>query len=319
MSMHASKLWCVLFSNGGQMMWILFAILFCGSLVYIIVLRKQIQAINSSLTMRLEKPIEQPITIELVDSSLNTLTKHINQLLFETQQTYIKSAREEKYYKELISNISHDFRTPLTAVKGYIQMLKNTEVTADQLSKLSIAEKHVSRLEQLLSIFFEYSYLLSNDIEPQKETVHVLPLIQETVAGLYTEIEQKGLEIELPESNERFTIEADEAMVVRIIQNLIRNSITHSYGHITIALKDSPNAVTIQFSNPIDLATYNESFDPNVFFDRFYTSDTTRVSNTGLGLSIVKLLSEKLGGKALATIKDDFITFHIELRKKPQP
>ena len=317
--MHASKLWCVLFSNGGHRMWILFAILFCGSLIYIVTLRKQIQAINTSLTLRLEEPIEQPITIELVDASLNTLTKHINQLLFETEQTRIKSAREEKYYKELISNISHDFRTPLTAVKGYIQMLKNTEVTRDQLDKLNIAEKHVGRLEQLLSIFFEYSYLLSNDIEPKKETVHVLPLIQETVAGLYTEIEQKGLEIELPESNDRFTIEADEAMVVRIIQNLIRNSITHSYGHIVIEVKESTDNVTIQFSNPIDLATYNEAFDPNVFFERFYTSNTTRVSNTGLGLSIVKLLSEKLGGKALATIENDIITFHIELRKKLQP
>ena len=300
-------------------MWILFALLFCGSLIYIVTLRKQIQAINTSLTMRLKEPIEQPITIELVDASLNTLTKQINQLLFEAQQTRIKSAREEKYYKELISNISHDFRTPLTAIKGYIQMLKNTEVTADQLGKLSIAEKHVGRLEQLLSIFFEYSYLLSNDIEPKRETVHVLPLIQETVAGLYTEIEQKGLEIELPESNDRFTIEADEAMVVRIIQNLIRNSITHSYGHIVIEVKESTDNVTIQFSNPIDLSTYNEAFDPNVFFDRFYTSDTARVSNTGLGLSIVKLLSEKLGGKALATIENGIITFHIELRKKLQP
>ena len=300
-------------------MWILFAVLFCGSLVYIMTLRKQIRAINCSLTMRLEEPIEQPITIELIDGSLNMLTKHINQLLFEGQQTRIKSAREEKYYKELISNISHDFRTPLTAVKGYIQMLKNTEVNGDQLEKLNVAEKHVSRLEQLLSIFFEYSYLLSNDLEPKREKVHVLPLIQETVAGLYAEIEQKGLEIELPESNERFTIEADEAMVVRIVQNLIRNSVTHSYGHITIALKESADVVTIQFSNPIDLSTYNETFDPNVFFDRFYTADTTRVSNTGLGLSIVKLLSEKLGGKALATIENGMITFNIELCKKLQP
>ena len=300
-------------------MWILFAVLFCGSLLYIVTLRKQIQEINTSLTMRLEETIEQPITIELVDASLNTLTKHINQLLFEAQQTRIKSAREEKYYKELISNISHDFRTPLTAIKGYIQMLKNTEVTGDQLDKLSIAEKHVVRLEQLLSIFFEYAYILSNDIEPKKETVHVLPIIQETVAGLYTEIEEKGLEITLPNSNERFTIEADEAMVVRIIQNLIRNSITHSYGHIIIALKESADYVTIQFSNPIDLSTYKEAFDPNVFFDRFYTGDSTRVSNTGLGLSIVKLLSERLGGKALATIENGMITFHIELRIKLQP
>jgi signal transduction histidine kinase len=93
--------------------------------------------------------------------------------------------------------------------------------------------------------------------------------------------------------------------------------VTHSYGHISIAVKESADVVTIQFSNPIDVSTYN-TFDPNVFFDRFYTADTTRVSNTGLGLSIVKLLSEKLGGKALATIENGMITFHIKLRKKLQ-
>ncbi len=306
------------FLNGGHNMWLLFAVLFCGSLVYIVTLRKQIRTINTALFNRLHQAIEQPITIELVDDSLNTLTKHINQLLLEAQQTRIKSAREEKYYKELISNISHDFRTPLTAVKGYIQMLKKTEVTKDQMDKLNVAEKHVGRLEQLLSIFFEYSYLLSNDLEPKKETVHVLPLIQETVAGLYTEIEQKGLSLEMPDSKERFTIESDEAMVMRIIQNLIRNSITHSDGQIIINVKESPDFVIIQFSNPIDIDAYNVALDPNVFFDRFYTADTTRISNTGLGLSIVKLLSEKLGGKAIATIENGIISFHIELRKKLQ-
>ena len=92
---------------------------------------------------------------------------------------------------------------------------------------------------------------------------------------------------------------------------------THT-GIFSIALKESADVVTIQFSNPIDVSTYNEAFDPNVFFDRFYTADTTRVSNTGLGLSFVKLLSEKLGGKALATIENGMITFHIKLRKKLQ-
>ena len=140
----------------------------CRITILYFYIQRQLQLMNVQLSQRLHEQYKQPISVELLNKEINQLVANINRILIESQKSRSYIKREEKYYKEMISNISHDFRTPLTAIKGYQQMLLKEPLTEKQLAKLEIAQKHVGRLEQLVETFFEYSYLHSNEDQPKK-------------------------------------------------------------------------------------------------------------------------------------------------------
>ena len=291
-------------------MWILGVAVIAVLLLYIFILQRQLSSINKQLTQRLHGKNSQPISIELLNKELNILVSNINRVLMDAQTSRSLIKREEKYYKEMISNISHDLRTPLTAIKGYQQMLLKEPLAEEQLAKLRIAVKHVIRLEQLLETFFEYSYLFSTDAEPNKDKLHLTNILIESVAGVFAQFEEKGIEIDILES-EPVIIYSDEEMVLRILHNLVRNSIMHAQEHVTIHIWVEKEYAYISFENPIQDDLY---INPNQLFDRFYTTDNSRQKNSGLGLSIVKLLAEKLGGGATAKIENGKIEFLVKVK-----
>lgn len=292
-------------------MWIVAIVIIVGLLFYIFYIQRQLQLMNIQLSQRLHEQYTQPISVELLNKEINQLVANINRILIESQKSRSYIKREEKYYKEMISNISHDFRTPLTAIKGYQQMLLKEPLTEKQLAKLEIAQKHVGRLEQLLATFFEYSYLHSNEDKPKKDRINISNIVFEEIAGAFVQFEQKGIAVNLP-NFEPLIIHSDEEMLLRIVQNLVRNSIMHAQGDVTIKMWLEEEHAYICFQNPID---ENSQLNPNQLFDRFYTTDNSRRKNTGLGLSIVRLLAEKLGGSATAKIEDGMIEFLVCVKK----
>lgn len=291
-------------------MWVAAIVVIIGLLFYILSVQRQLRSINVQLSQRLHEQYAQPISVELLNSELNQLVTTINRILIETQKSKSHIKREEKYYKEMVANISHDLRTPLTAIKGYQQMLLKESLTQEQLTKLEVAQKHVGRLEQLLATFFEYSYLLSNGDEPKKERINLTNIVFETIAGAFTQFEQRAIAVNLP-AYETLVIHTDEEMVVRILQNLVRNAIMHAQGDVTIKMWVDKDYASISFKNPIN---EDVQLNPAQLFDRFYTSDHASRKNTGLGLSIVRLLAVKLGGSATATIEDGVIEFLVKIK-----
>lgn len=292
-------------------MWIVAIVVIVGLLFYIFYIQRQIRLMNIQLSQRLHEQYTQPISVELVNKEINQLVANINRILIESQKSRSYIKREEKYYKEMISNISHDFRTPLTAIKGYQQMLLNEPLTEKQLAKLGVAQKHVGRLEQLVATFFEYSHLHSNEDQPKKDRINISNIVFEEIAGAFAQFEQQGIAVTLP-NYEPLIINSDEEMLLRIVQNLVRNSIMHAQGDVTIKMWLEEEHAYICFQNPID---ENIQLNPNQLFDRFYTTDNSRRKNTGLGLSIVKLLAEKLGGNVAAKIENGMIEFLVCLKK----
>ncbi|MGE8035591.1 sensor histidine kinase [Lysinibacillus sp. NPDC093692] len=292
-------------------MWIVAIVVIVGLLFYIFYIQRQLRLINVQLSQRLHEQYTQPISVELLNKEVNQLVVNINRILIESQKSRSYIKREEKYYKEMISNISHDFRTPLTAIKGYQQMLLKEPLTEKQLAKLEVAQKHVGRLEQLVETFFEYSYLHSNEDQPKKNRINISNIVFEEIAGAYAQFEEKGIAVNLP-NFEPLIINSDEEMLLRIVQNLVRNNIMHAQGDVTIKLWLEEEHAYICFQNPID---ENIQLNPNQLFDRFYTTDSSRRKSTGLGLSIVRLLAEKLGGSATANIEDGMIEFLVCLKK----
>ncbi|WDV46393.1 HAMP domain-containing sensor histidine kinase [Clostridiaceae bacterium M8S5] len=276
-------------------------------IIYIFFLQLQLKNINRQLSKRLEDHTRQPISLELINSELNRLAVNINKCFKVEETLRLNVVRDEKRFKEIIANISHDLRTPLTAIKGYQQLLAREDLSDKQKERLQVAQKHAQKLGDLIEHFFRYSYLMDLDDINLKQ-INLTNIVAECIADNVDNIEAKGILVDF-DLNESVLALADADMVVRIVQNLLRNSILHSIGDITIKVTKKDVAV-IEVMNSIK---ENSQIEVNRLFDRFYTSDKARSRSTGLGLSIVKLLTEKMNGKVYADIHSNIFRICVEL------
>jgi Signal transduction histidine kinase len=285
------------------------AIIIIMLILYLIILQLQIRNINRQLDKRIKEHTRQPISLELINSELSKLAININQCLKAEENLRLNGVREEKKFREMIANISHDLRTPLTSIRGYQQLLEGTQLTEEQRSKLKIAMNRTEELGQLIEHFFEYSYLLNTEPEQHKETFNLTNLVTECLVASVTSLEEHNLTIKFDEDTPPIFLTADKEMVTRIVQNLIRNGIQHSAGEITVRL-DRKKDTIISFQNPVQRGMEP---DVNRLFERFYTGDNARSHSTGLGLSIVKLLVDQMGGSVAADLLGNQLKITVRL------
>lgn len=277
-------------------------------ILYIVLLQRQIKNINNQLGKRIERNTRQPISLEFINRELNQLTININKCLKAEENLRLESVREDKSFKELITNISHDLRTPLTAIKGYLQLMEKGDLTLDQKSKLSIAKKHTEKLGDLIEHFYEYTYFENAHQEPKKEKMNLTNLVAECLVDSIHSFEEHNLAIDFSEGPPIFIL-GDREMVTRILQNLIRNCLQHSFGTVKVILSSTEYA-NISFRNPVN---QNSKIETDRLFDRFYVADKARSNSTGLGLSIVKLLAEQMNGSVNASKQGEMLDIRVSL------
>ena len=259
--------------------------------LYIIFILKQLKSINKQLDKRLIENTRQPLNIELFNKTITNLSKNINRCLKLEEKRRLESINDQKQFKELISNISHDLRTPLTSIKGYQQLLEKTPLDKHQVQLLKTAQKSTDELGLLIENFFEYSYLVTAKTEPNLEKININNLIVECVLSYIAIFEEKNLNVNIKETPPVFVL-GDKNMLIRIIENLLNNCAKHSLGDIDIKIEFLQNA-KITFTKPINQDT---NINVDKLFHRFYTSDSTRNKSTGLGLSIVEFLVKQMDG-----------------------
>ena len=278
----------------------LIVILLCLIIVFLIIyigfILNQLNSINKQLHKRLSENTRQPLNVGLFNKTIIKLASNINHCLKLEEKCRLDSINEQKQFKELISNISHDLRTPLTSVKGYQQLLQKSDLDKEQLHNLQIAQKSTDDLGNLIKHFFEYSYLITSNIKPNLEKINISNLIVECVLSYIGVLEEKNININMEESPPIY-VRGDKDMLIRIVDNLLNNCAKHSLGDIDIKIDydkipDSKNAKII-FTNPI---SQNRDINVEKLFHRFYTTDSTRNKSTGLGLSIVEFLVKQLNG-----------------------
>lgn len=259
--------------------------------LYIIFILKQLKSISKQLDKRLIENTRQPLNIELFNKTITNLSKNINRCLKLEEKRRLESINDQKQFKELISNISHDLRTPLTSIKGYQQLLEKTPLDKHQVQLLKTAQKSTDELGLLIENFFEYSYLVTAKTEPNLKKININNLIVECVLSYIAIFEEKNLNVNIKETPPVFVL-GDKNMLIRIIENLLNNCAKHSLGDIDIKIEFLQNA-KITFTNPINQDT---NINVDKLFHRFYTSDSTRNKSTGLGLSIVEFLVKQMDG-----------------------
>ena len=269
----------------------------------------QLHSLSAQLKKRLKDGSRNYLHVSLLDHSVSRLASEINKCFVQDDQAKQTLEREEKQFRETIANISHDLRTPLTSVKGFLQLLERENPTERQRKRLAVIRKHTEELGDLIEHFFEYSYLLSNDAELHYECFCLTDETAECIAASVPQLEEKGIEVHIGQFD-RVLVTADREKTTRIIQNLVRNCIHHSAGDITVDVTGSEGCARLTISNAVKDPS---AIDPDRLFERFYTAEKSRRKSTGLGLSIVRLLAEQMNGQANAELNGNILSIRVTL------
>ena len=288
------------------MITILLIIGFTYIVIRLISIKKQLRKIKIQLNQK------ERINIVLNDKDVEEIAESINIIFQEQKQLETNIKNREEKLKQSISNISHDLRTPLTAVRGYITLLENcTEEERDLY--IGIISKKSEELNNLLNNFYELSIVDNDSYQIDIRSVDITEIIMETIISNYALIKHKEIEIDNRLSSKSIEVKGEEVVCSRIIQNLLSNAIKYSTGYISIELKEHNDHVIFNIRNSVSDLTQGEL---KYLFDRFYTVDKSRNrSGSGLGLFIVKVLLDKIDGEVYeVSLNDNVLSISILFR-----
>ena len=276
-------------------------------------IKRQIRNLSKQMTDLTTGKSEKMLDISLVDKDIEQLAAVLNQYNEKQRQSIASTLRHEMYLKESIANISHDLRTPLTVILGHLQLLKKENLSAGQTQRIETIYNKAERMKALIQTFYDVSVIDAKEVTPVREDFNLTNLLINLITENAPALEAKGISPVIGLPNHSVYLHSDYGMVERIFQNLIINAIRYSSGSIKIDLKQGKEKSAIFIiENPIDSKV---EIDPNRLFERFYTGDKSRHnSGTGVGLAVVKLLTDKLGGNVFAKIENDTLTISLEIK-----
>ncbi|HLQ80600.1 MAG TPA: HAMP domain-containing sensor histidine kinase [Brachybacterium sp.] len=276
---------------------VVLAALWLATCAYLVVVLRQIGAVRRQLEQRTGQDSPSAVTLALVVPQLEQLTSRVNEAVEQSRQASMRTRAEERRIRSFIADISHDLRTPLTSVRGYLQLLERTELDAVQRERLAAAHRQSVELGALVDRLYEYAYLLDAQVELEVEQIDLGVLVGECLLGMTAPIEAAGLAVDVAPPAQ-LQITTDREKLTRITQNLLRNAVQHGRDRLLIELGESKGGALLKVTNGVP---DGKRIDAERLFDRFYTADRSRSGRTsGLGLSIVRVLAEQLGGEVTA-------------------
>lgn len=282
------------------------ALIIVGLLIKIYFLRKSAKEIETAFADRLITDTNTRIGISGSDRYMRSLADRINAELRVLRRQQNRFYQGDLELKNAITNISHDLRTPLTAICGYLDLLDQTETSETVERYLAVIRNRAEMLTELTEELFRYSVIISGGTGGTKEEVVVNHVLEESVAAFYTALMEKQITpvIQIPE--QKVVRSLDRAELSRVFANLISNAIRYSDGDLEIVLRESGE---LTFTNH---APELNEVQVGRLFDRFYTVEAARKS-TGLGLAISRTLIEKMGGTISAHYQNGKLSICIRL------
>jgi signal transduction histidine kinase len=247
------------------------------------------------------------------NKKMEAMLVKINRLYEYRQQERIQYQRREMQIRREIENISHDLRTPLTSIIGYVELIQDLKINETDIDDyLGIIYKRAKVLQGFIEDFYELSRIEGEDYPILYESIPVKPLLKEVLISYYQQLERKQIQVDIQLEESPCNIIADKIQLNRILNNLIQNALKYSQSFFIIKQYSMDGEAIILFQN--DSPDLREQ-DIEHIFDRFYTADKSRQGqNTGLGLTIAKILVENMKGRINAALKDNVFT--VELRWK---
>lgn len=275
-------------------------------LIKIYFLKKAASEIAEGFADRLMNDTNTTIDISSRDRSMRRLAEAVNVQLRRLRAQRHRFCQGDIELKCAVTNISHDLRTPLTAICGYLELLRQEEKTETAERYIKVIENRTDMLIQLTEELFGYSVILSGEKSEAKEAVVINAVLEESIAAFYTALHERGIKpvIRMPE--EKVIRILERSCLSRVFSNLLNNVIKYSDGDLTITLSKTGEIV---FSNT---ARGLDKIQVEKLFDRFYTVEDARKS-TGLGLSICRALMEQMNGTISAGYENGRLDIRIFL------
>ena len=269
-------------------------------------LRKSAQEIAEAFRERLTADTNTLIDISTRDPYMRKLAADINvqlRLLRQQRHKYLTGDRE---LKEAVTNISHDLRTPLTAICGYLDLLYNEDKSENTSRYLSLIGNRVEAMKQLTEELFRYSVILSTG-DLVLEPVCVNGVLEESIAAFYGALTSRDIQPEIHITETRIERQLNREALGRVFSNILNNALKYSDGDLFITLRDDGEII---FSNT---ASSLNGVQVGKLFDRFFTVEAARNSN-GLGLAISKTLVEQMGGSISAELTNNKLIIYIRFQ-----
>lgn len=261
--------------------------------------------IRIGLEEKLSSDTNTVIDISSGDKEMRRMAADLNVQLKKLHREKIRCQQGDLKLKEAVTNISHDLRTPLTAVCGYLDLLAREEKSPQVQRYLDIISERAAAMKQLTEELLKYSVAVSGEYIPyEPEDVIINNVLEESISGFYAVLTESGISPEISICDEKVHRMLNKNALSRVFSNIISNAVKYSGGDLKIALSESG---TVSFSNKapgLDAVTVGR------LFDRFYTVETGGRS-TGLGLSIARALTEQMGGTISASYNDENIVIEI--------
>lgn len=251
------------------------------------------------------------LRLEAPNGAAEELLDAVN-ILLELRQADQAAWREREHsLRQQIANVSHDLRTPLTSILGYLQLLKDERLTEQERQEyLEVVESRSKALQSLITSFYDLSRLEGGEYPICRERVDLCASLSSLLASFYNDFTDAGFDVEVDLEEGLPPVMADPAGVLRVFTNLLRNALDHGQGRMEVRLfREGTKVVSLLSNGAGDLLPEDV---PHVF-DRFFTSDKMRTGrNTGLGLAIVKALAGQMGCSVCAELSEGMFGVRIE-------
>ena len=267
--------------------------------VRVFMIKREMRRITSEMHSNEDN---RPMNVDFVDRDLQNMVLEVNAIYENIMKIKAEGKEDEEKIRESISMISHDMRTPLTSIIGYLQVAEKSEDRGEMVENIDIALDRARYLNKLVNDFFELSLIQSGQVEIKMEKVNLSEVICEEILAESPEIDRKGIEPTFEQAEDNIYVQADRKKLERVIQNLISNAVKYSVKRLEFRIEDSTESSEKDPAYTLKIITdATEEIDTSRIFDRFYQQDSSRTKGgAGLGLYICKNFAELMGGSIRA-------------------
>lgn len=277
--------------------------------IHLILLKKSIKDLkNDFISIKDSKEVERYLTFNFPDKNLEELAMEINDYIDSYFKNNYQLKNTIREVRGEITNISHDLRTPLTSILGYLELLNEEELTSEQKEIISVVKRRSLGLKDLIEQLYEYTRLENKEYNIKIEKIDLYKVLQEHILEFYMEFEKKNIDFKLsmPKEAKPIWINGDIKCIKRILTNLTNNALKYTNGEAEVNLKVKGNTASFTYITTRGSLT---DYDIKHIFDRFYKKDLSRsVSNSsGLGLTITRIFTERMGGDIYAHGDDEYL------------
>lgn len=270
--------------------------------------RKSVKEIENSFAEKIEQDTNTPICISSQDAALNHLAASLNEQLSKLREKEHCFVQGDLELKNAITNISHDLRTPLTAICAYLELLEQEDKSETCSRYLTIIRERTELMTKLTEELFCYSVVLTENGQQEQNVAPVVvnAVLEECIAAFYTAFTERGIVPEIVITDEKIVRNLDAFALSRVFSNLLNNALKYSDGDMNICMTAEG---TVTFTNS---AQSLDEVQVGKLFDRFYTVETARKS-TGLGLTIARTLAEQMNGSISASYQEGKLSVTVRL------